>query len=79
VQHLAGARGALDFVEVPSHLMEYFAWDATVLRMFAKHHTTDETMPPQLLHDLRAARAQFSAMEMQTQVVYAMYDQVRPE
>jgi Zn-dependent oligopeptidase len=47
--------------------------------MFAKHHTTDETMPPQLLHDLRAARAQFSAMEMQTQVVYAMYDQVRPE
>jgi intermediate peptidase len=67
----------MDFVEVPSHLMEYFAWDEAVLATFAKHHRTNEPVPPQLLHDMRSNKNRFAAMDMQTQVVIGMYDQVR--
>lgn len=66
----------MDFVEVPSHLMEYFAWDEAVLGTFAKHHRTDEPVPPQLLHDMRRNKSRFAAMDMQTQVVIGIYDQV---
>ncbi len=36
----SGTRGPLDFVEFPSHLMEYFSWDERVLGKFAKHAVT---------------------------------------
>ena len=75
-QHFSGCRGPMDFVEVPSHLMEYFAWDEAVLGTFAQHHRTGEPVPPQLLHDTRKNKSLFAAMDMQTQVVIGMYDQV---
>jgi hypothetical protein len=39
-QHLSGTRGALDFIELPSILCEYFASDAATLALFAQHHQT---------------------------------------
>ena len=36
----AGTRGPLDFVEFPSHLMEYFSWHEAVLPKFGKHVLT---------------------------------------
>src|SRR3546814_15681248 len=43
-QHLSGTRGSTDFVEIPSHLMEYFARDRRILKRFAKDATTGKPM-----------------------------------
>ena len=42
LQHASGTRVMIDFVETPSTLMENFAWDHRVLKLFAKHYQTGE-------------------------------------
>ncbi len=36
LQHLSGTRGAVDFVELPSHLFEYYVMDPDALSMYLK-------------------------------------------
>lgn len=74
-QHLSGTRGALDFVEVPSHLMEYFARDFRVIRTFARHHITSEPMPEGLWTRIQSARSAFAGLDLQQAICTALYDQ----
>lgn len=46
-QNLSGTRGALDFVELPSHIFEYWARDWRSVRRFAKNSKGDP-MPEEL-------------------------------
>ncbi|EQC30747.1 hypothetical protein SDRG_11506 [Saprolegnia diclina VS20] len=73
-QHLSGTRGQLDFVETPSHLFEYFAWDERVVQRFAKHYETHHPIPASMLANLKASKHMFSAMETQTQCLYSLLD-----
>ena len=50
-QHLSGTRCAMDVVEIPSHVFEYFAWDADALKLISEHRSTGEALP------VRAGRA----------------------
>lgn len=74
LQHLSGTRGALDFVEIPSHLFEHFVWDHRFLRCFARHHRTREVIPRKTVEQLGSSRRMFQAMDMQAQIVYAVFD-----
>ncbi|CAI7866064.1 unnamed protein product, partial [Closterium sp. NIES-54] len=74
-QHLSGTRAALDFVEVPSNLLEYFVWDHRFLGQFAVHHATGEPIPRSLVDSLRASKSMLAASDLQTQVVYSLMDQ----
>ncbi|CAI5514844.1 unnamed protein product, partial [Closterium sp. Naga37s-1] len=74
-QHLSGTRAALDFVEVPSNLLEYFVWDHRFLGQFAVHHSTGEPIPRSLVDSLRASKSMLAASDLQTQVVYSLMDQ----
>ena len=65
---LAGIATERDFVEVPSQLFEEWAWDQRVLATFARHHATDEPIPPELVARLRAAEDYGKALTVQTQV-----------
>ncbi|CAN7115173.1 hypothetical protein BRARA_C01472 [Brassica rapa] len=75
-QHFSGTRVALDLAEMPSNLFEYYAWDYRLLKRFARHHSTGETIPEKLVKSLQGARNMFAATEMQRQVFYALIDQM---
>lgn len=74
-QHVSGTRCPTDLAEVPSVLMEYFASNPQVLRLFAKHFQTNEPMPEEMLYRLCASKHIFSASDMQQQVFYSVLDQ----
>lgn len=75
-QHLAGTRAQLDFVETPSHLFEYFAWDYRFVRTFAKHYATHEPIPREMMAALRRSKNMFAAMDTQVRIscVWMLYD-----
>jgi len=74
-QHLSGTRVPVDFVETPSHLFEYFAWDPRVLERFAVHGDTKELIPSEVLESLRKNKGMFAGIDAQRQVFYALADQ----
>lgn len=75
-QHVTGTRCSTDFAEVPSVLMEFFAWDPRVLTSFARHYKTGHSLPDEMAVRLCQGRTMFGALEMQRQVLYAMIDQI---
>lgn len=75
-QHITGTRCSTDLAEVPSILMEYFASDPRVLKLFAKHHSTGDPIPSDLLTSWIESRKVFSAADTQLQTFYSVLDQV---
>ncbi|MGW8314741.1 MAG: M3 family metallopeptidase [Bacteroidales bacterium] len=51
----SGTSVARDFVELPSQIMENWAAHPDVLRTYAKHYETGETIPEELLDKMEAA------------------------
>jgi len=74
-QHLSGTRGAIDFVEVPSHLFEFYARSPSVINQWARHHITGKPIPSGLLEEALKSKVSFGAIEMQTQILYSAADQ----
>jgi thimet oligopeptidase len=67
----SGTATEWDFIEVPSQLFEEWAWDYEVLKRFAVHHPTGETIPPELVERLRAARDFGRGLWVRHQMFYA--------
>ena len=74
-QHLSGTRGAVDFVEVPSHLFEYFSRHPSIIRRWALHHKSGQPIPHGLIENALLAKKSFLAIELQTQILYSAADQ----
>jgi peptidyl-dipeptidase Dcp len=51
---LSGTNVSRDFVELPSQVMENWASEPEVLKMYAKHYKTGETIPDELIAKLEA-------------------------
>ncbi|KAH6573509.1 hypothetical protein BASA60_005980 [Batrachochytrium salamandrivorans] len=75
-QHIAGTRVAMDFVEVPSILMELFAKSPEVLATFGQHYQTGEPVPLELLQTRCSHLSTLEAMETQQQLKMALLDQL---
>ncbi|MDN5848198.1 MAG: M3 family metallopeptidase [Nitrococcus sp.] len=63
-----------DAVELPSQLMENWAWERPALDLFASHYQSGATLPAELLQQLEASRNFQSAMQMVRQIEFALFD-----
>ena len=50
---MAGTRCVLDFVELPSILMEFFLRDHAVVSQFATHYATGKPLPEDTFNQAR--------------------------
>ena len=72
---IAGTTGfEWDAVELPSQLMEDFAWDRDVLTGMSGHYRTGERLPGDLFDRMVAARRFQSGLFILRQVEFAMFD-----
>jgi oligopeptidase A len=72
---IAGTSGfEWDAIELPSQLMEDFAWDRDVLTGMSGHHETGETLPSEMYDRMLAARRFQSGMFIVRQVEFALFD-----
>ena len=69
---LSGTSVARDFVELPSQIMENWAFEPQVLDMYARHYRTGEPMPADLKAKIAASR-QFNQGFATTEYVAASY------
>lgn len=63
-----------DAVELPSQLMEDFAWDRDVLTAMSGHHQTDEVLPEELFDRLVRARHFQAGLFLIRQIEFALFD-----
>lgn len=68
---IAGISTEWDFVEAPSQLLEEWAWDASVLKTFAKHYQTGEPIPADLVKQMRRASEFGKGLQIRQQMFYA--------
>lgn len=72
---IAGVRGfEWDAIELPSQLMEDFAWDRDVLTSMSGHYQTGERLPKALFAAMLDARHFQAGMFVLRQVEYAMFN-----
>jgi thimet oligopeptidase len=67
----SGIRTEWDFAEAPSQLLEEWVRDAGTLATFAKHHETGETLPAELVAQMRAAEEFGKGLFVRRQMFYA--------
>lgn len=72
---VSGINGvAWDVVEFPSQFLENFAYDKNVLKIFAKHYKTKETLSDEMIGRLVKARNFQSALTTLRQLEFAIFD-----
>ncbi len=71
---LTGTSVYRDFVELPSQVLENWAYEKEYLDLFAKHYQTGEKMPDELIAKLIDAKNHLAAYNNVNQVRYGMND-----
>ena len=71
---LNGTNVFRDFVELPSQILENWAYEKEYLDLWAKHYKTGETMPKELIEKIIAAKNYMAAYANIRQVSFGMTD-----
>ncbi|MCF8335887.1 MAG: Zn-dependent oligopeptidase [Bacteroidales bacterium] len=70
----SGTSTKRDFVEVPSQLLEHWAWEYESLNKFAKHYQTGDNLPEALHQKMVDTKNVDSGLFILQQIFYAMLD-----
>ena len=73
-ESLNGTSVLRDFVELPSQIMENWAYEQQYLDLWAKHYQTGETMPTELIEKLVAAKNYLAAYANIRQLSFGLTD-----
>ena len=71
---ITGTNVARDFVELPSQIMENWAFKKEFLSTFAKHYQTGEAIPEELINKILAAKNYLSGYVNTRQLAYGIND-----
>lgn len=71
---LAGTSVSRDFVEVPSTIMEDWAWHPEVLKKISKHYKTGEALPDELIKKLVDSRNIDAGLVQLRQLFFSKFD-----
>ncbi len=72
---ISGVNGVeWDAVEFPSQLLENFAYEPKVLKLFAKHHITQEVISDEMIHKLIQSKNFQSGLSMLRQLEFSLFD-----
>ena len=71
---MSGTSVARDFVELPSQIMENWAFESAFLRTFAKHNKTGEPLPESLVERIVRSRNYLSAYFQVRQLQFGFID-----
>ena len=71
---LNGTNVFRDFVELPSQILENWAYEKEYLDLWAKHYQTGETMPAELIEKIIAAKNYLAAYANVRQVSFGLTD-----
>lgn len=70
----SGTNVARDFVELPSQLMEHWAFEPEYLGKFAFHHLTGEPIPDELIEKIRNSKNYLSGYYQMRQLGFGLID-----
>ena len=73
-ESLCGTNVARDFVELPSQIMENWAYEPEFLQSFAKHYKTGETIPAELIEKIATSRNYNAAYLQVRQLNFGILD-----
>ncbi|CAO2656131.1 Nn.00g049340.m01.CDS01 [Neocucurbitaria sp. VM-36] len=76
LQNVSGTRCATDIAELPSVLMEHFAFCPHVLNLYARHWDTDAPLPMEALEKRLAIDNRNQYAELESQILLCMLDQI---
>lgn len=71
---LSGTNVARDFVELPSQIMENWAYEPEFLQSFAKHYKTGEVIPQEYIDKIVAAKNYLAGYSSVRQLQFGMLD-----
>ncbi|KAK2735884.1 Mitochondrial intermediate peptidase [Myotisia sp. PD_48] len=79
LQSISGTRCAIDISELPSVLMESFATDPQVLRLYARHWQTGDALPEDMIRTMEINRRNrdnmHGAIDNESQILLSLLDQ----